>query len=147
MAAQTISATLDSVLSQTFRDYEIIVVNDGSPDSREMEQTLAPYVASRVEQIRDGVERGETILRTSSTTGVFTPVALQMIAVGEESGEMDKLMDEIAEMYEREVQYEIKTLSARIEPIMIVAMAILVLILALGVFMPMWSMGRTMRAH
>ena len=42
-AAQTISATLDSVLSQTFRDYEIIVVNDGSPDSREMEQTLAPY--------------------------------------------------------------------------------------------------------
>jgi MSHA biogenesis protein MshG len=102
------------------------------------------YVASRVEQIRDGVERGESIYRTASTTGVFTPVALQMIAVGEESGEMDKLMDEIAEMYEREVQYEIKTLSTRMEPIMLILMGGMVLVLALGVFLPMWGLGRAM---
>lgn len=100
------------------------------------------YIESRVEQIRDGVERGESILRTATTTGVFTPVVLQMIAVGEETGEMDNLMEEIADMYEREMDYELKTLSANIEPILIVALGILVLILALGVFLPIWDLGK-----
>src|SRR5438034_3856453 len=90
------------------------------------------YVASMVEQMRHGVERGETILRTASGTGVFTPIVIQMIGVGEETGEIDKLMDEIADMYEREVEYELKTLAGRIEPIMVICMGILVLILALG---------------
>jgi MSHA biogenesis protein MshG len=102
------------------------------------------YVSSRIEQIRDGVERGETLYRTAYTSGVFTPVALQMIAVGEESGgDMDKLMDEVAEMYERELRYAVKTLGVRVEPLVILVMASLVLILALGVFLPMWNLGST----
>ncbi len=100
------------------------------------------YIASRVEQMRDGVERGESILRTAVVAGVFTPIVLQMIAVGEETGELDDLMDEIAEMYEREVDYELKTLSSQIEPILIVALGILVLILALGIFLPIWDLGK-----
>lgn len=100
------------------------------------------YIESRVEQIRDGVERGESILRASVTAGVFTSVVLQMIAVGEETGELDSLMDEIADMYEREVDYELKTLSSQIEPILILALGALVLILALGVFLPIWDLGK-----
>ena len=100
------------------------------------------YIAQRIEQMRDGVERGESVLRTAVTTGVFTPVVLQMIAVGDETGELDNLMQEIAEMYEREVEYELKTLGSQIEPIMIVFLAILVLILALGVLLPVWGLGR-----
>ena len=101
------------------------------------------YISSRIEQMRDGVERGESILRTAVTTGIFTPIVLQMIAVGEETGEIDSLMDEVAEMYEREVDYELKTLSAQIEPILIIGLGILVLILALGVFLPLWDMSKT----
>jgi MSHA biogenesis protein MshG len=100
------------------------------------------FMRSRIEQMRDGVERGESILRTATATGVFNPVVLQMIAVGEESGDMDGLMFEIADMYEREVKYEVATLSSKIEPILIVALGILVLILALGVFLPMWDLGK-----
>jgi len=100
------------------------------------------YVAGRIEQMRDGIERGESILRTAITSGVFTPVVLQMIAVGEETGELDNLMQEIAEMYEREVEYEVRTMSAQIEPVMIVGLGALVLILALGVFLPMWDLGK-----
>ena len=100
------------------------------------------YIASRIEQMRDGVERGESILRTAVVAGVFTPIVLQMIAVGEETGELDDLMDEIAEMYEREVDYELKTLSSQIEPILIVALGILVLVLALGIFLPIWDLGK-----
>jgi MSHA biogenesis protein MshG len=100
------------------------------------------FMRSRVEQMRDGVERGESILRTATATGVFNPTVLQMIAVGEETGDMDGLMFEIAGMYEREVEYEIKTLSANIEPILIIVLGGLVLILALGIFLPMWDLGR-----
>jgi MSHA biogenesis protein MshG len=100
------------------------------------------FMRSRIEQMRDGVERGESILRTAVAAGVFNPVVLQMIAVGEETGDMDGLMFEIANMYQREVEYEVKTLSSQIEPILIVALGILVLILALGVFLPMWDLGK-----
>jgi MSHA biogenesis protein MshG len=62
--------------------------------------------------------------------------------VGEETGDMDGLMFEIAGMYEREVEYEIKTLSANIEPILIVLLGGLVLVLALGIFLPMWDLGK-----
>ena len=100
------------------------------------------YMRSKIEQMRDGVERGESILRTANATGVFNATVLQMIAVGEETGDMDGLMFEVAGMYQREVEYEIKNLSANIEPIMIVALGVLVLILALGIFLPMWDLGK-----
>ena len=100
------------------------------------------FMRSRIGQMRDGIERGESILRTAVTAGVFNPVVLQMIAVGEETGDMDGMMLEVAEMYEREVKYEVATLSSKIEPILIVALGIMVLILALGVFLPMWDLGK-----
>lgn len=100
------------------------------------------YLSRCVEQMRDGVERGESILRTAVASGVFTPIVLQMIAVGEETGAIDELMDEIAQMYEREVDYELKTLSAQIEPILISFLGAVVLVLALGVFLPLWDLGK-----
>jgi len=100
------------------------------------------FMRARIEQMRDGVERGDSILRTAVATGVFNPTVLQMIAVGEETGDMDGLMFEIAGMYEREVEYETKTLSQQIEPVLVIALGVLVLILALGVFLPIWDLGR-----
>ena len=102
------------------------------------------YLARRVEAMREGVERGESVLRTAVAAGVFTPVVLQMIAVGEETGELDELLSEVADMYEREVDHEIRNLSAAIEPIITIALGVLVLMLALGIFLPMWDIGRVM---
>jgi MSHA biogenesis protein MshG len=67
-----------------------------------------------------------------------------MIMVGEESGALDDMMEEVGDMYQREVEYELKNLSAQIEPILIVFLGVIVLILALGVFLPMWDLGRAM---
>jgi MSHA biogenesis protein MshG len=100
------------------------------------------YLAERIEKMREGVERGESVLRTAIASGAFTPVALQMILVGEESGALDDMMDEVADMYTRETDYELKTLSAQIEPVLIVMLGVLVLLLALGVFLPIWDLGR-----
>ena len=100
------------------------------------------YIGSRIEQMRDGIERGESISRCAAATGVFTPVVLQMMGVGEETGEMDSLLFEIAEMYERDTDYSIKGLSAAIEPILLGIVGVLVLLLALGVFLPLWNLGQ-----
>ncbi|NIA52665.1 type II secretion system F family protein [Massilia sp. TW-1] len=105
------------------------------------------YLTTRLEQMRDGVERGESILRTATNADVFTPIVLQMIAVGEESGSLDDLMDEIAQMYEREVDYELKTLSSQIEPILITFLGAMVLVLALGIFLPIWDLGKAALHH
>ncbi len=100
------------------------------------------YVADKIEKMREGIERGESVLRTAANAKVFTPVVLQMVAVGEESGALDDMMQEVAEMYQREVEYDLKNLSQQIEPILIVCLGVLVLILALGIFLPIWDLGR-----
>jgi MSHA biogenesis protein MshG len=100
------------------------------------------YIGQRIEQMRDGVERGESVLRTAVATGIFTSVVLQMVAVGDETGELDSLMREVADLYERDVEYEVKTLAQQIEPILIVGLGALVLVLALGVFLPIWDLGK-----
>ena len=100
------------------------------------------YVARCIEGMRENVERGESLLRASISADIFTPIVLQMVAVGEESGAVDDMMDEIGDMYRQEVEYELKTLGQQIEPILIVMLGVMVLILALGIFLPMWDLGK-----
>ena len=105
------------------------------------------YVAGKIRDMRLGVERGDTLLRTAAASGLFTPLVMQMFAVGEETGQIEELMLEAAEYYEREVDYALKSMAARIEPILLVLVAIMVLIMALGIFTPMWDMLRAVRGH
>jgi len=98
------------------------------------------YLGDKIRGIRGGIERGEGLYQTHLVSGMFTPLVLQMISVGEESGQVDVLLAEVAEFYEREVEYDTKLLGDRIEPLMIVIMAGFVTVLALGIFLPMWDM-------
>ena len=100
------------------------------------------YIAAKIEGMRDTVERGESVLRAAIASHFFTPVVLQMISVGEESGALDDMMDEVGQMYQREVEYELKTLGQQIEPILILGLGAMVLVLALGIFLPMWDLGK-----
>lgn len=102
------------------------------------------FFSARIDAMRAGVERGESLLRVAAASRIFTPVVLQMIAVGEESGSVDDLLLEIAAMYEREVDYEIETLSARIEPLLVVCLGVMVLVMALGIFLPVWDLSSAM---
>ncbi len=100
------------------------------------------YIAGHVNGMREGIERGEALTRTANATGMFTPVVMQMFAVGEEAGNLDEMMTFIADFYEEEVDYDVKTLSDKIEPLIYVAVGGLVLILALGIFVPMWDVAQ-----
>ena len=99
------------------------------------------FLSARIEQMRNGIERGGSITRCATATGIFTPMVLQMLSVGEETGELDALLFEIAGMYERETSHSIKGLSSAIEPLLLAVVGAMVLLLALGVFMPMWNLG------
>jgi len=100
------------------------------------------YIGQAINDMRTGVERGESLSRTAAATGLFSPLVLQMLGIGEETGDVDSMLTETAEYYEREVDYDLRNLSAYIEPILLIFLAVLVLILALGVFLPMWDVGR-----
>jgi MSHA biogenesis protein MshG len=98
------------------------------------------HVGGQISTMRQGIERGDSLYRTAAASGMFTPLVMQMIAIGEETGQVDELLLNVAEFYEQEVDYDLKSLSARIEPILLVLIAGVVLVLALGVFLPMWDM-------
>lgn len=100
------------------------------------------YVGDAVRSMNAGIERGDGFTRTAVATGMFTPLVLQMMMVGEESGSLDQMLNEVAKFYEEEVDYDLKRLGDAIEPLLLVAMGIMVLILALGVFLPMWDLGK-----
>lgn len=103
------------------------------------------YLAKKVRGMREGIQRGESLLRTATATKMFTPLVLQMIQVGEETGRVDEMLEEVALFYEDEVDYDLKNLSSYIEPILIACIAGLVMILALGIFLPMWDMMSVMQ--
>tara|TARA_R110001583_G_scaffold132607_1_gene284597 strand:+ start:2075 stop:3307 length:1233 start_codon:yes stop_codon:yes gene_type:complete len=97
-----------------------------------------------IEEMYRGVERGERLTSTAAATGLFTPLVLQMMAVGEETGSVDTLLNDVADFYEEEIDYELKQLADSIEPILLVFLGILVLVLALGVFLPIWDLSGAM---
>jgi MSHA biogenesis protein MshG len=97
--------------------------------------------------MRDGVERGDSILRVATTAGIFSPLELQMMAVGEETGNMDEMVEQVARMYQEEVDYEVSRLSETIEPLLLAAMGVLVVILMRGIFLPLWDLSAAARKH
>ncbi len=135
--------THEAILSRVCRSLSISLAAGMS-----MTQTLAviarssgnDYMSEQILRLRDCVERGDSLSRASATVGMFPPLVLQMMGVGEETGELDTLLDEVAGFYEREVDFALKNLTSAIEPLLIVAVGGMVLILALGIFLPLWNM-------
>ena len=103
------------------------------------------YMQDKITAMRQSIESGESLLRSSVASSLFTPLVLQMVAVGEETGRVDELLTEVGDYYEREVDYDLATLTARIEPLLLVVVAVMVLVLALGIFTPMWDMASAMQ--
>jgi len=98
------------------------------------------WLGEKMAALSTDIERGESLSRTAAHSALFTPLILQMIALGEETGALPELLDESSDYYKREVDYDLENLSAALEPILIVTVGAVVLVLALGVFLPMWDM-------
>lgn len=106
------------------------------------------YVGEKIRGMRESIERGDALSRAAGSTGLFTPLVLQMIAVGEETGRVDEMMDEMAEFYDADVKRDVENLGALMEPMLILVVGGVVLLLALGVFLPMWDLaGVALKKH
>jgi MSHA biogenesis protein MshG len=98
------------------------------------------FMTERVNRVRDAVERGDPLSRAVASVSIFPPLVIQMITVGEETGDLPMLLDEVAGFYEREVDYKLNNLTAAIEPLLVITVGGIVCVLALGVMLPMWEM-------
>ncbi len=102
-------------------------------------------IRNAVKNIRESVETGSPISQPMRKSGIFPGMVCDMVSVGEETGRLDEMLFKVSEYYDEEVDYAISNLSQAIEPILLIFIAGIVLILALGVFLPMWDMFKVVR--
>jgi type II secretory pathway component PulF len=99
-------------------------------------------IAEVINDIKESVKRGESIAVTMKKSKFFTPMVVQMMSAGEESGELDNMLVKVSEYYDMEVDYSIKNIASLIEPILLVFLGGMVLFLMLAIFLPMWDMTK-----
>lgn len=100
------------------------------------------WFARQLGEMREGLASGESLNLAARRSGLFTQLVLQMISTGEETGSLEDMLDEAAGFYEREVAWEVSQLSEYMEPVLLVVVSLLVLLLALGIFLPMWDIAQ-----
>lgn len=98
------------------------------------------YLESRIQRMQDKISAGGSIALAAEDTGLFPPLVLQMIRIGEETGELEALIEEVAMFYEREVDHMVENIGSAIEPVLLLVVGGMVLLLALGIFGPMWGL-------
>lgn len=96
-------------------------------------------VATSVMRTRSSIKEGETIARPLEESTVFPPMVVQMIAVGEETGALDSMLNKIADFYDSEVSATVDALTSLIEPLMIVVMGTLIGGIIISLYMPMFQ--------
>lgn len=99
------------------------------------------YIKNKLSSVDTSIKIGITLADALADTGYFDPMAIQMVNTGEQSGELDKMLASVAEYYKMQYDNILDNLSSYIEPIMTLFIAGLVLLLALGIFLPMWGLG------
>ena len=113
-----------------------------------LSETIGNAAISRdFDYVRDRVEEGAGISTPLKSAKYFTPMVVDMIAIGEETGNIDEMLREISKHYDDEVEYSVKGLSEAIGPILIVGLAAIVGFFALAIFMPMWDLTQMATKH
>lgn len=98
------------------------------------------YFRAKLLDMRTAIEHGESLSKAAIATSLFTPMTIQIIEVGEESEKLDEALAEIAKYYDSEIDYDLKRINELIEPILLMGLGVLVLILALGIYFPLWDL-------
>ncbi len=98
-------------------------------------------LSQSIEEISRKVREGKSLADAMRESGKFTPLVIQMVAVGESSGTFDEMLVRITEYYDIELENSIKKMSTYIEPVLTLSLGVVVLFLALAVFLPWWNMA------
>jgi type II secretory pathway component PulF len=97
-------------------------------------------IARAINNLRDRLREGKNLHEPMEASGLFPPLVVQMMAVGEETGNIDSMLAKVSDYYDKDVDYALRNLSTMIEPILLLVIGGMVLFLALGIFLPMWNL-------
>jgi len=97
-----------------------------------------------IQKIKESVNKGEGMIAPMKESKLFPPAVIQMISVGEDTGKTDELLLHVANYYDSQIDYTVDNLTSLIEPMLLVFMGGGVLLMMLGIFLPMWNMGKLM---
>lgn len=97
-------------------------------------------ISMTVNKVRESIREGESIATPLGASGMFPPMVTQMVAVGEETGNLDSMLGKIADFYDTEVEYMLASLTSMLEPIMILGMGFIVGFIVISVFMPLYQL-------
>jgi MSHA biogenesis protein MshG len=98
------------------------------------------YINAQIKQMLEMIERGNTFTQSMTNIDIFSPVELQILAVGEKNGELGSALNYIGTFHGHEIEYDLKRMNDLIGPILIAGVSGLILIMALGVYLPVWNM-------
>jgi type IV pilus assembly protein PilC len=101
--------------------------------------------ADAIQSCREEIQDGIPLSLALGKKQVFPEMALSMLEIGEETGEMDKMLSKVADFYEDEVETSVKSLTALIEPVMIVIVGIMVGAILVAMYLPMFSIFENIR--
>ena len=97
-------------------------------------------ISQAIDSVKIGVQEGKGIAQSMKATGLFPPIVVQMVSVGEETGKVDELLLHVANYYDTQVSFMVDNLTTLIEPMLLLVLGGGVLTMALGIFLPMWNL-------
>jgi len=103
------------------------------------------YIGSKIIEAKEDVRRGLTLSQPLRKQNIFPPMVYNMIKIGEDSGSMEEILDKTADFYDEEVEAAVQTLTAMLEPIMIVVMAVVIGFIVIAMVSPMFDMMKTVQ--
>ncbi len=111
-----------------------------------VEKTITNVVIQKaVQDIRVAIASGQTLVEPFRATGLFSPMVVQMVAIGEKSGSIDRMLEEVSKFYDPEIEYTIKNLTSLLEPFMLLAMGLMVAFIALSVLLPIFNLMKVFK--
>jgi len=103
------------------------------------------YIMNELKNIRDDIQRGKSISESMSKSKVIPKVMVQAIKVGEKSGNLTYIVDKVGELWDRNLDFEIKNIASKIEPAMVILLGGIVLMIALAIYLPLFELPSTIR--
>jgi general secretion pathway protein F len=102
-------------------------------------------LADALEQSRESIREGHGMGQTLERSGLFPPLLVEMIKVGERSGELEQMLERVADNYEREVEASLRQMTTVLEPLMTLVMAAMILFMMLAVLLPIFQLNQLMQ--
>jgi general secretion pathway protein F len=142
-----------AIFLSTMHKYNLVfaeLVRSGIPVSEALETAVGMVdnlaIKEQLLTVNANIGRGMNLADAFDLTGLYENMLLQMIKAGESGGQLDAMLEKVTQYYDMQFQDLIDNLAAYIEPIMLFFIAALVLLMALGIFMPMWDIGKAVKS-